>query len=177
MTDDDTHWVELVGGVKPLKDKPKVQVEASDAPRIKRQRPPKVKVNERLPLRETPLHNKSPELLCGGHEGIDRNLRKKMDEGQLPIEARLDLHSLSIEQAYTQVCAFIHSSYARGFRLVLIVTGKGKGSIVGHQTIHQMFSIWLNANEMRNKIVRFCPANPKDGGEGAFYVLLRRKRS
>ncbi|MCW9001173.1 MAG: Smr/MutS family protein [Rhodospirillales bacterium] len=35
---------------------------------------------------------------------------------------------------------------------------------------------WLNMPPNRARVVAFCHAQPKDGGEGALYVLIRRKR-
>jgi DNA-nicking Smr family endonuclease len=35
---------------------------------------------------------------------------------------------------------------------------------------------WLNQRELRGRIVSFVEAQPRHGGAGALYVLLRRRR-
>ena len=60
--------------------------------------------------------------------------------------------------------------YDRGFRCVLVISGKGRGILR-----EEVMSV-LNSVEVRDIVVRHEGAQIKDGGEGARYVLLRRRR-
>ena len=53
---------------------------------------------------------------------------------------------------------------------VLIVTGKGQG------ILKDAVPRWLNESPNRGRILLVAQAQPKDGGGGALYVLLRRRR-
>ena len=70
--------------------------------------------------------------------------------------------------------AFVADAIVRGSRCVLVVTGKG---IETGGTLRQMAPRWLNEEPNRARVVAFTPAQPHDGGAGALYVLLRRRRA
>ena len=61
---------------------------------------------------------------------------------------------------------------------MLIITGKGgvKFSKTSSGSIKQSLPAWINQGNLKNMILGFSIAKPKDGGDGAFYVLLRRKK-
>ena len=101
--------------------------------------------------------------------GLDRRSAERLKRGQLPLEARLDLHGMTQEKAHGALAAFIERSAARGLRAVLVITGKS-GVLKG--TVPR----WLNEPAIRPRLLAFTPAQPKDGGGGALYLLLRRKR-
>jgi DNA-nicking Smr family endonuclease len=54
-----------------------------------------------------------------------------------------------------------------------VVTGKGlaHGGVLRH-----MVPRWLNEAPNRERVLAFAPAQPKHGGGGALYILIRRKR-
>ena len=64
----------------------------------------------------------------------------------------------------------IVSAAQEGCRCVLVITGKGSGVLNGH------VPNWLKQQPMSPHVLALAEARPKDGGSGAFYVLLRRKR-
>jgi DNA-nicking Smr family endonuclease len=65
-------------------------------------------------------------------------------------------------------------AYAAGLRCVLVVTGKGGGE--GRGVLRQMVPRWLGEASHRQYVLTFCPAQPRHGGDGALYVLLKRRR-
>ena len=109
------------------------------------------------------------ELEHGDITQMHKTQGKRFLRGQLPIEARLDLHGMTQDIAHDQLNRFIKTAYTRGLRKVIVVTGKGKG-ILKTQTPR-----WLNDSELRPYILSFSYAQPRDGGDGALYVLLRKK--
>lgn len=115
-----------------------------------------------------------PPLQIGKCEGLDKRTAERMAAGKLSIDARLDLHGYRLQEAYLQLLQFIERCYARGARNLLIITGKGK--IEGSGVIRENTPNWLNEPQIREKIIAVTYADRKNGGEGALFVLLRRKQ-
>lgn len=121
----------------------------------------------------------------GAAPGIDRRTQLRLKRGQIPIEARVDLHGLSRERAHAGLNAFLARQAAQGRRCVLVITGKGRpdwqrpdwGSEereIG--VIRRALPGWLRDHPNKDRVLAFAPAQPQDGGAGAWYVLLRRRR-
>jgi DNA-nicking Smr family endonuclease len=115
-----------------------------------------------------------PELAPG--VGIDKRTAQRLARGQLAIEARLDLHGLTQSEAHARLAGFIRRAAASGKRSVLVITGKGTKPGGETGVLRQAVPRWLNEPALRRDIVALRPAQPKDGGAGALYVLLRRDR-
>lgn len=122
--------------------------------------------------------------------GIDRRMRRRLGRGDADIDARLDLHGQSVEQARVRLQRFLAQSRAEGHRLVLVITGKGASPFARH-TLHgvthfhaperqgrlrRMVIEWLSEPEFHAHVSGFQPAHPRHGGGGAFYVRLRRPK-
>jgi DNA-nicking Smr family endonuclease len=104
--------------------------------------------------------------------GAQKTLLKKLRNGKLAIDSTLDLHGLTVEQASEQLSAFLEECRHLGNRTVIIVHGKGFRS-QSKAVIKPMVNRWLRQAE---EVLAFCSAQPKDGGTGAVYVLLRKTR-
>ena len=117
-----------------------------------------------------------PELSHGTQTGFDKKNAKKLKRGQHPIEGQLDLHGMTQNQAHTALSHFIQNAFQAGKRCVLVITGKGfkiDGSI---GVLRLAVPRWLNEEPNRGRVLAFSYAMPKDGGEGALYIMLKRKR-
>jgi len=90
------------------------------------------------------------------------------------IEARLDLHGMTLEGGYQALEQFLRRAQERGFKTVLVITGKG--SLSSERTLRHQLPRWLQETPLRS-LVSFLhhPAKPQDGGQGAFYVGVRKK--
>jgi DNA-nicking Smr family endonuclease len=99
-----------------------------------------------------------------------------MRRGQLPIEARIDLHGQTEEDAHRALASFIIGAQGAGHRCVLVVTGKGLRQDGRTGVLRRNVPRWLNETPNRARILAFCHAQPRDGGEGALYLLLRRQK-
>jgi DNA-nicking Smr family endonuclease len=108
--------------------------------------------------------------------GIDRANAERLKRGVHPIEARLDLHGKTQAEAHHSLSAFIHSSFEAGRRCVLVITGRGLGP-AGPGVLKSAVPRWLEEPGLRRKILAIAPAQPRDGGAGALYLLLRRHRA
>lgn len=126
----------------------------------------------------------------GGAPGVDRRLQVRLKRGQIPIEARIDLHGLSRERAHVALNGFLARQEALGRRCVLVITGKGRPDWAqpgGAQpdwgndmreigVIRRALPGWLADHPNRERVLAFAPAQLRDGGKGAWYVLLRRRK-
>jgi DNA-nicking Smr family endonuclease len=108
--------------------------------------------------------------------GIDRANAERLKRGLYPIEARLDLHGKTQAEAHHALAVFIHRSSEAGRRCVLIITGRGL-SPKGPGVLKSAVPRWLEEVGLRQQILALAPAQPRDGGAGALYLLLRRRRA
>jgi DNA-nicking Smr family endonuclease len=108
--------------------------------------------------------------------GIDRANAERLKRGLHPIEARLDLHGKTQAEAHHALAAFIDCSSDAGRRCVLVITGRGF-SPSGPGVLKSAVPRWLEEVELRRKVLAIAPAQPRDGGTGALYLLLRRRRA
>lgn len=113
---------------------------------------------------------------------MDRKTFGKMKRGRLEPEGRLDLHGMTLDQAHPALTRFILSAQASGKRLVLVITGKGKsGEDSGpiprpRGAIRREVPLWLGSPPLAQAVLQIAPAHLRHGGEGAFYIYLRRDR-
>lgn len=115
-----------------------------------------------------------PGLSHGQTPGLDRRSSERMKKGEMVIDGRLDLHGLSQDLAHGALTAFVTRAYDAGRRCLLIITGKGKRE--GSGVLRANVPRWLNQPPLRDRILGFSHARPQHGGEGALYVLIRRRR-
>lgn len=108
-----------------------------------------------------------------GDKTIERNMLHRIAKGREPIEARLDLHGMTEAEAYRQFSGFIHRAHDDGMRTVLVITGKGRG---GEGRLRRALRHWLESEELRGGIGGCHAAHPTHGGDGAWYIRIRRKR-
>ena len=108
--------------------------------------------------------------------GIQNGVYRKLRLGHYDIEARLDLHGMRRDDAHGELNAFLSWAQARGLRCLLVITGKGRRTPLDEErsVLKALLPRWLNEPTNRNRILAFAHARPQHGGEGAFYVLLRK---
>jgi len=116
-----------------------------------------------------------PALSAGTAPGLDRRSIERLRRGELRLEARLDLHGMTQSEAHRALGDFLARCHQAGRRCVLVITGKGgRGS--GDGVLRAAAPRWLNEAPNRARLLAFAPAQPRDGGAGALYLLLRRQR-
>lgn len=116
-----------------------------------------------------------PALAPGEIAGLDRRSALRLKRGQMAIERSVDLHGLTQSEAVVALQAFLKSAQEDGCRSVLVVTGKGVGK-EGGGVLKAMVPRWLNQPPNRERILAFAYAQSRHGGDGALYLLLRRRR-
>ena len=122
-----------------------------------------------------PKRAELPELATGASAGLDKRTAQRLKRGQLAIDGRLDLHGMTQAEAHGALSAYLERAQGASRRCILVITGKGRVSENGG-VLRTMVPRWLNAPATRARVLAITPAQPKDGGAGALYVLLRRKR-
>lgn len=103
--------------------------------------------------------------------GIQEGVYRKLRQGKYTIDARLDLHRMTIEKAREVVFTFIHDCMKYDLRTVLIMPGKGDRNSDDPALLKSHLIHWLPQLE---DVMACHTAQPRDGGAGAFYVLLRK---
>jgi len=173
-TDDESAlFVQALADARPLKRaKPVKGARPVAAPAAKPERPPPPRSSQPAPPK--PLEaTRPPPLEPGAAIGLDRRTAEKLKRGQLPIDARIDLHGHTLNDAFAALEHCILNSSAAGRRCILVVTGKG---LAGGGALKREVPHWLNLPALRDLVLAFTPSQPRDGGDGALYVLLRRRR-
>ncbi len=100
----------------------------------------------------------------------DPQWRRRLQAGDVRPEARLDLHHHAAAAAHQAVAAFIAQAQRRDQRILLIITGMG-------EVLRPSLPRWLAEPPLKASIRWVFPASPAHGGQGAFYVVLRRRKS
>jgi DNA-nicking Smr family endonuclease len=137
--------------------------------------PPPVPVEQSAPLaRPTPVKPSVAKPVAKPQPPqLDGSTERKLTRGLLAIDATLDLHGMTQSQAHAALDRFVGRQIGTASRVLLIVTGKGKG---GEGALKRLMPEWLMAGPYAARILKIASAARTHGGGGAFYVMLKRKR-
>jgi DNA-nicking Smr family endonuclease len=186
LSDQDRHlWDEVKKTIKPLDMK-----DISDAAKPIIQ--PRRMIDRKVEARSLPhewFTNSSPEP----EARIHRKTRRRLATGNQEVDRSIDLHGMTQDQAYRVLKSAIEGGIRRGDKTLLVVTGKGgrRFSQLGNDTpiayrtredfdqhggvLKRMVPIWLRSTEMRPFVESFDMASKEHGGDGALYILLRKR--
>jgi DNA-nicking Smr family endonuclease len=135
--------------------------------------PPELPATSETPKRDKPTaspprHAHSPRTLPKPPPApADRGEEKRVRRGKLDIDARLDLHGFTQDRARAALLDFIISERSQGARVVLAITGKSG-------VLRVRLGDWLAAPDFRIHLAGYAEAHRRHGGEGAWYVFLKR---
>ncbi|MBY0276983.1 Smr/MutS family protein [Candidatus Binatia bacterium] len=161
----DDEWAMAIQDVVPLKDRGAVESDDEEAS-------PQGALADRLKSRREPT---VPLESDGALPAIDRRTAERLRRGQIAIEAQIDLHGLTQDEAFTAIQDFLAESLQAGRRCVLVITGKGTARD-GGGVLRSSVPRWLTEGIYRQHLIGIAVAFPQHGGDGALYVLLRRLR-
>lgn len=105
--------------------------------------------------------------------GVDRASWRRLAEGRMATERKLDLHGRTVEQAQRSLTRFLEQAQADGVRMVEVVTGRG--GLRGEGAIRRELPHWLNLPRLRPLIL--AAVHPHAANPGAVRLLLRRVRA
>lgn len=104
--------------------------------------------------------------------GIQNRLFRRLRQGKLQITEELDLHGLNVKQAKQVLLDFIQLAYPMEGCCVSIIHGKSNRSGAGEVAIMKQYvNHWL---QQHPRVLAFHSAQPRDGGTGSLYAILRR---
>ena len=118
------------------------------------------------------------------------NIRPKeadlsQENKQINKVPKLDLHGFSLEESNKKVKKFIIESSNRGYKKLLVITGKGlRSKSYENPYISEKLNVLKNSvpefikddEDLKNKISKVLEADIKDGGEGAIYIFLKNNK-
>ena len=110
------------------------------------------------------------DSLSFARDGISSDTLRKLRRGQWVIQAQIDLHGLTRDEAREALGQFLHDVLKEGKRCVRVVHGKGLGSKNRVPVLKAKVRHWLMQTEA---VLAFTQARGADGGAGAVIVLLR----
>jgi DNA-nicking Smr family endonuclease len=113
----------------------------------------------------------APDLHAGDLTRMDRRTAERLKR-ETP-DATLDLHGMRREEAQAAFHAFVQRQHANGARRLRIITGKGAN---GEGVLRGLLPSWVNDPAVRGLILGYDTAHARQGGSGAFTLLLKRKR-
>jgi DNA-nicking Smr family endonuclease len=163
-------WAEVARTVKPFKGRaldlgPVSEPAAASAPAAPAPPPP----------RDAPSRSEAtlPPLAP-----LERRTKAALRRGRLGVEAVIDLHGLRQAEAHEALRAFLLRAQGAGFKLVLVITGKGAAGADApfeeRGVLPRTVPHWLRLPDLRPLVVGFEEAAHHHGGSGALYVRLRR---
>lgn len=131
------------------------------------------------PLRKKPAFSLPPEEPSFANPHTNHRIQRVRG---VEIEARIDLHGLTLDQARVRLAKFLIRAQENQCLWVLVITGKGKQKIDAevsydtHQkkTLRDQVPKWLEEPILRPVVSAYTTAKPQDGGSGALYVRLKR---
>lgn len=173
-------WTTVSKAVKPLQAKARNAADASgddpqEIPNVPApaRHPPKFK--KPAPPAKTFTPPAQPKPSAPPLEPLTRRMKSRVASGKHAIDARLDLHGFTQSEAHSVLLRFLRNAHERDARLVLVITGKGRGGEMG--VLRRQVPQWLGLPEFRILVVGFEDAAIAHGGEGALYVRVRRSRA
>lgn len=112
-----------------------------------------------------------------------RRERQAIVRGKREIDGRLDLHGCRQDEAHARLTGFLARGQASGWKLVLVITGKGRTAsdfpaLYGSErgVLRRMVPLWLSTPDLRRYVLGFEEAADSHGGGGALYVRIRRRK-
>lgn len=169
-------WTHVSSSIKPLRAKARNVADESDeaeATKPPAKQPPKFKKLASL-AQVTAAPRAVTKPAAPSLEPLTRRMKQRVAKGKHAIDARLDLHGFTQSEAHSVLLRFLRSARERDARLVLVITGKGRGGEMG--VLRRHVPQWLGLPEFRELVVGFEDAAITHGGEGALYVRVRRSR-
>lgn len=104
-----------------------------------------------------------------------RDVPGKLHEKMFSVQDYIDLHGLTVDEAEKVVDAFIKESLKNGIRCIKFIHGRGLRSPTGSAVLKEALINWLTGR-YHKYVIAFATAPQSDGGLGAMYVLLRKRK-
>lgn len=110
------------------------------------------------------------ENLLYHRKGLRLQELSKLKKSEFAVQAILDLHGYTRDEAELQIIAFVHDCYQNKYRYIRIIHGKGYNSEDRFPTLKNLVNQILR---QKKQILAFASTPQKDGGTGAVNVFLK----
>jgi DNA-nicking Smr family endonuclease len=171
-------WNEVARTVRPFGNRPLVDLTDEPLPLPGAADPAPRKLSRII---EKPTYQSDGRPGRPAAQEIEPRLLRRVVRGRIEIDGTIDLHGMRQAEAHAALSRFIHSAVSRGHRTILVITGKGlkkltrdAGVIVDTGVLRVMLPIWLRESALAPLIAGWEVSAQGHGGEGAFYLRLRR---
>lgn len=178
MSNDDETFLDAMGDVEPLRVEKRVQSAkaVSPTPGLQVRREAATALDETISdtLSEHNVEALTPyDLLEFKRSGIQHGVFKNLRLGKYKVEARLDLHRMTVETARLAVLQFIVDCIAHDIRCALITHGKGENRQPQPALLKSHVAHWL---PQIDSVMAFSSAQKHHGGTGSTYLLLKKSQ-
>jgi len=116
----------------------------------------------------------SNDILEYKRDGVQNGVYKKLRMGKYELEAQLDLHRMTVEDARLEVFNFLSECYRYELRTVIILHGKGDRNPEKIAILKSHVANWL---PQIDDVIAFHSAQERHGGTGAVYIMLKKSVS
>ena len=110
---------------------------------------------------------------------LDASWDRRLSRGLVQPDFTVDLHGHNLATAYDLLDRKLAQGISHEARLILLVTGKPPSDDrrpIARGAIRAAVGDWLAASRHAGAIAAVRAAHPRHGGQGALYIVLRRKR-
>ena len=118
-------------------------------------------------LTVTPIHFSKENHTSG----LSKKNIKELNSGKFKVQSKIDLHGYKLKEAKILFFEFLQNSFYSNKRNVLVISGKG---VNGNGKIKLSIPVWITSSSLSPLIYFYSFAAPKDGGNGAYYIRLRK---
>ncbi|MEM7687846.1 MAG: Smr/MutS family protein [Pseudomonadota bacterium] len=176
-------WSHLAQSVTPLagRTRPAVQAKApaTQTKPVGTARPKRVKPKQ--PARVTPPSAPAPRPIADTRAGLDGHWERRFKAGRIEPDLTLDLHGHTLDSAYCRITAGLDQARAMGARVVLVIAGRERPVDPADRAnkrgaIRAKLLDWLAAGPHADSISAVRRAHRAHGGEGALYLILKRRK-
>lgn len=176
-------WTAVASTVDPLRRKGLLKLGTGPLPVAE----PAATVTKPPPTRQTPRKPFLPPYQAPlpsaalPEKAVDPSIRRKLGRGRIEIDGTIDLHGMTQNEARGALHRYLHARVGRGDRTILVITGKGLktdndyiAAMSERGILRTMLPIWLSEPGLAPLVSGWSVAARGHGGEGAWYVRLRR---
>lgn len=170
--DDDELFRRAMSGTKPIKTEAR-----AEPPRRRPKAEARFSRDDELRVLEESLQADIDDIEASSGQrlrfhrpSIGRRTMRKLARGNFAVQAEIDLHGMTVDEARSRLADFIEQSAKTGKRCVRVVHGKGRGSGQRGPALKPGVNRWLRRWD---SVLAFVSTPQVHGGTGAVYVLLR----
>ena len=170
--DEKPRWDKVIATVRPLHSAFPPEPHAEAAPPAQPSASPAPKPRAAAKVQPQPV-KAQPGIT------LDASWDRRLSRGLVSPDVTVDLHGHNLADAYALLDSRLEQAVGMGARVLLLITGKpptGDRYPVKRGAIRAAVGHWLAASRHAGSIAAVRGAHPRHGGQGALYIILRRKR-